>query len=130
MGMGYAACYADVVSEKTVRKFCPKELKALKKALGKKHGIEDLAREARFQNNSSEIIKAVGKKAHDAYFSLVEAFELKTGLDLSIHDSGDEGDIYDDVDGAFWCMDGMYQLTPAGEAMKDNVQRKRWVDFG
>ncbi len=66
-----------------------------------------------------------------AYKNLQKAFKKKTRLDLyiSYHDSAERGDKGDDVDGAFWTVEGMYQLSPAGRKMKRFVTRKHWVNF-
>lgn len=33
-------------------------------------------------------------------------------------------------DGCIFCVDGMTQLTPAGEKFKDIVTERRWTQFG
>lgn len=134
--MGYAAGYADVVSEKTVKKFCPNELKtfkaSLKEAISPSVGvepvfIEEFAKDAMYE--AVEDLKEEYGVVVDAYKALCEAFEKETGLNLSIafHDQASDGDTYDGVDGAFWCVDGVWKLTPEGERMGKLIQRKLYV---
>lgn len=54
-----------------------------------------------------------------------------TGLELYLdyHDP-DDGDMYDEVNGVMWCVDGVYQLTEAGKIHHKQIQRKGWVSFG
>jgi hypothetical protein len=65
------------------------------------------------------------------YQSLCDAFNHKTGLELYLdyHDP-DDGDMYDEVNGVMWCVDGVYQLTEAGKKHHKQIQRKGWVSFG
>jgi len=66
--------------------------------------------------------------------NLKNAFEKKTGLTLYFdHYDEDGGDRYDnpnDKDGCIFCVDGMVQLTPAGEKYKDIITEHRWTQFG
>jgi hypothetical protein len=65
--------------------------------------------------------------------NLQEAFKKKSGgLDLALgfHDSDDRGDRYDEVNGLYWWVDGMYQLTAAGKRFRKDVTRKFFVQFG
>ena len=66
--------------------------------------------------------------------ALKNSFSNKTGLTLYF-DSYDEdgGDRYDepnDKDGCIFCVDGMVQLTPAGEKYKDIITERKWTQFG
>lgn len=53
-------------------------------------------------------------------------------LDLGIgyHNADDEGDRYDEVDGVYFTVGGVYKLTRAGERFKDIIERKFYVTFG
>lgn len=126
MSMGYGAAYADCIEESTIKKFCPKEFKALEDSLeDTSFTMEDVAREEMFDSIGS-------KEVHKAFVNLKKAFEKKTGLSLSIgyHDSENDGDCYDQISGIYWAIDGMYQLTPAGKKMNKYVERKTFVQFG
>mgnify|MGYP003704881897 CR=1 FL=1 len=46
---------------------------------------------------------------------------------------GEGGDRYDnpgDKDGCIFCVDGMVQLTPAGERFKDIISERKWTQYG
>ena len=66
--------------------------------------------------------------------NLKNAFNKKTGLTLYFdHYDMDGGDRYDnpnDKEGMIFCVDGMVQLTPAGEKYKDIITERRWTQFG
>ncbi len=128
MGMGYGSNYADVVKEDAIRKFCPKEYKDLLKEIKK----ADITFEDFAQMVACDDISDDDKDMADALEALMNAFEAKTGLGLELgyHSSEDSGDRYDDIDGAYWNVDGMYQLTPEGKKMDKFVDRKFFVTFG
>ena len=128
MRMGYAAAYADVITEDTIKKFCPKELELFMGCIDRcKLDLDEFARNADYSD--------MGKYDKDlvkAYENLCEAFKKETGLEIGLayHDSGDEGDRYDDIDGIYWWVNGMYELTKAGKKMEKFVERKTFVQFG
>jgi hypothetical protein len=66
--------------------------------------------------------------------NLKNSFNAKTGLTLYFdHYDMEGGDRYDnpgDKDGCIFCVDGMVQLTPAGEKLKDIVTERKWTQFG
>ena len=127
MGMGMAAASADVIEVKSIRKFCKDEYDAF---IGLVEGCELDMEE--FARNAEYDLDDYDKDVVKAYKELCSAFENKTGLGLNVafHNSEDEGDIYDDVDGIYWYVDGMYELTPAGKIMEKYVERKNFVQFG
>jgi hypothetical protein len=134
MGMGYGAAYADVIEPADIEQFCPKEWQAFIQAIeatedddGEGKTVDSFAMEAMYENLET----ADGDDAK-AYVALCVAFEEKTGLSIGIghHNSDDEGSRYDDVDGAYWWVEGMYMLTPEGEKVKHIVRRHHWVTFG
>jgi hypothetical protein len=130
MGIGYSANYADVVSEDWVKEVAPKEFDNFKNALEKVEvDIEVFARDNQY-GGSDEV--DWGDEVDQTYDALVTKFKESTGLDLEIyyHDSENEGDRYDDVNGVFWMVSGVYQLTEAGEKHKDRITRAFYVTFG
>ena len=126
MGMGCAGAYADVIEETNVKKFCPKEYNDFMDAVG--NDYDEFGRNA----ECNDLKRNHSKEQIAAYEKLQVAFEKKTGLDLNVayHNSEDEGDRYDDVDGIYWYVNGMYELTPAGKKMEKYVERKNFVQFG
>jgi len=129
MGTKYSSGHADVIEEKTVREFCPAEFEAFMKIVEDDDNLslDDVAQITRFTPHDDEL----PKKILEVYEKLQEAFERNTGLtlDLCHHDS--ENEYSDgDVDGAFWAVDGVYQITPAGKKMMEFIMRARFVNFG
>ena len=131
--MGYGANYADVIEDADVAKVCPNEHKKLM-SLIEKYGIDlEVLASAVASADTPLKSKRNSEKIMKAYDKLVEAFGKKykgAGLSLSYHDSQDQGDRYDDVNGAYWFVDGMYELTPIGKKLNHMVSRKMFVTFG
>ena len=128
MGMGYGSNYADVVEDRFIEKICPKEWKKFIDAISKNEEFENMEEFAQVISYDD-----VGEdEATLAYNSLVTAFNNETKLDLSLgyHDCDENGDRYDDINGCFWRVDGVYQLTPAGMKYKNEIDRKFFVTFG
>lgn len=128
MSMGYGAGYADVIDQDNVRKFVKKEFDIF---MGCIEGCElDLETFAHYADTDN--LEGYDEDLVKAYENLCEAFEKKKGLSLHLncHSKSDEGDRYDGVDGAYWSVGGMYQLTSAGKKMKNYVDRKMFVQFG
>ena len=142
MSMGYSAGMADVITEAAIKKICPKEFNAFKSLLAKyKVDFENLAKA--MDNYSDEIFIGVELSPEDeekvktsfdrAFKFLRAAFKKQSGgleLNLAFQDSNESGDRYDEINGAYWWVDGMYQLTPAGKKYRRSVERKFFVHFG
>lgn len=141
MSMGYGAGYADVISLNKVKQVCPVEYKAFFKEL--KVSKVKLDSFAQFIDTSCELdlahiededqAVATQEKLTELYEALQTAFHKKSGglqLNLGFHDSDNEGDTYDEVNGAYFCVGGMYQLTPAGKKFNRSVKRKFFVTYG
>lgn len=126
MSMGYGSAFAEVIEDKNVKKFCPKEFKNFMDALETTDSTEVTI--ANLEYDSEEVEPNVTIY----YKQLRDKFRKKTGLELYVgyHDSHDEGDRYDEVDGVYFHVGGMYELTKAGKKMSKYVQRKFFVCFG
>lgn len=77
------------------------------------------------------------REFYDKYLALSAAFTTATRvgdseleLYLGYHDSQAQGSAYDDVEEFFFHVDGMYQLSPAGAAIQDQVTRSFFVTYG
>ena len=130
MGMGYAGACADIVSEDWVKEVAPEELANFKNALEKVDvDIEVFARDSQYGGSDNV---DWGDEVDQTYDALVTKFKEVTGLDLDIefHSTEEDGSRYDDVDGVFWTVDGVYQRTEAGEKHKDRITRAFYVTFG
>ena len=127
MGMGYGANFADTISVVSIRLFCEKELNAFLKAIEDEAlTLEDVARELSYEESDNPDIQR-------AYEKLQEAFDNATGgmgLFLEYHDSEGGGDRYDDVDGVYWSLNNVYEMTEVAKAIKGHIHRKFFVTFG
>jgi hypothetical protein len=135
MGMGYGAGFADVVEQGKVESTCRTEFENFKDVLEKNNlTIEDFA--AQFVssvNMDDDTAEECPEEVVVAYKSIRTAFREATGLDVELeyHNKEDEGDRYDDVDGAYWSLHGLYELTPAAKKFgQKNWVRSFFVHFG
>ena len=88
----------------------------------------------RLELSEDQIVEDVFNEYDKLITNLKNAFNKKTGLTLYF-DSYDEegGDRYDnpgDKEGCIFCVEGMVQLTPAGEKFKDIITERKWTQFG
>jgi len=126
MGMGYGANYADVVAEEFVKKTCPKEYAAFADDVGRGYDFEAVAREIQ-----QEGLESIAPKIRKAYTALTKAFNKKTGLELGVgYHSVEDGDRYDEINGAYWSVDGVWVRTPAGKKHRAQITRQFFVTFG
>ena len=93
----------------------------------------DTLNDGKIGKGDSEALAALYK----AWKALDTAFKKATGLDLFVdyHSREDEGDRYDEVDGMFISVCGLYQPTAKYKKLKekfgdDVVERKFYVSFG
>ena len=155
MGMGSFAVQSFVIEYDDLKKLCPKEIKAIEKEkcfkdigwfyIGRWLAWDDINEiedaildncydEEKDDEYNQKVAEEVSNKYNHLVADLKNAFHEKTGLTLYF-DSYDEdgGDRYDnpnDKDGCIFCVDGMVQLTPAGEKYKDIITEHRWTQFG
>lgn len=155
MGMGSYAVGSFVIGYDDLKKIVPDEINAIENeeyfkdigwyyigrwlAWDDINEIEDPILDACYdENHNDEYNQKKAETIADRYNHLVadlkNSFAKKTGLTLYF-DSYDEegGDRYDnpnDKDGCIFCVDGMVQLTPAGEKYKDIITERRWTQYG
>lgn len=136
MGMGNYAAFAEVITEDFVKEISPEKFQELIEVLNEVDDmtLNELASSSQYGNDlvgelNTKCSEEEAQKIVNAYESLCEDFEKKTGLSLYLnyHDAEDRGD---EVDGMFWCVDGVYQYSPAGEKYKEKIERKFWTTFG
>jgi hypothetical protein len=160
MGMGTFAVGSFVIEYKDLKKICPDEIKSIEKAkyfkdigwgtIGKwlawddpenlKDELyvsveEDKSKPViRLGLSEDQIVEDIFQEYENLVISLKNSFNKKTGLTLyfDIYDSecGDRYDNPGDKDGCIFCVDGMVQLTPAGEKFKDIISERKWTQFG
>jgi hypothetical protein len=158
MGMGSFAVGSFVIEYKDLKKICPDEIKAIEKAkyfkevgwqtVGQwlawddpdqiKDAFYDAFYDAILEDESKpgvdQIVEDIFQEYEKLVIALKNTFNKKTGLTLYF-DSYDEegGDRYDnpgDKDGCIFCVEGMVQLTPAGQKFKDIISERKWTQFG
>jgi hypothetical protein len=158
--MGNFAVGSFVIEYDDLKKICPDEIKALEKAkYFKEVGwqtvgqwlawddpdqikdafydaiLEDKSKPViRLELSEDQIVEDIFQEYEKLVIALKNTFNKKTGLTLYF-DSYDEdgGGRYDnpgDKDGCIFCVDGMVQLTPAGEKFKDIIGEREWTQFG
>ena len=160
MGMGSFAVGSFVIEYKDLKKICPDEIKAIEKAkYFKDIGWGNIGRWLAWSDNDQmmeslydavlddeskptirlglskeQIVQDIFDQYERLVANLKTTFNKKTKLSLYF-DSYDEegGDRYDnpgDKDGCIFCVEGMVQLTPAGEKFKDIISERKWTQFG
>ena len=81
-----------------------------------------------------DIVEDIFQDYETVVTDLKNAFNKKTGLTLYFdYYNEEDGGRYDnpgDKDGCIFCVDGMVQLTPAGEKFKDIIGERKWTQFG
>ena len=140
--MGSFAVGSFVIEYKDLKKICPDEIKAIEKEKDFKNiGWGSIGRWLAWddpdyitsifdEDYANDILQTYESLA----INLKNSFNKKTGLTLYFDNYDSEcGDRYDnpgDKDGCIFCVDGMVQLTPAGEKFKDIISERKWTQFG
>lgn len=142
MGMGTFAVGSFVIEYKDLKKLCPDEIKAIEKEKDFKNiGWRSIGQWLAWDD--PDMITGIFDEDYtndilQTYDYLVtklkNSFNKKTGLTLYfnfyIEEDGDRYDNPGDKDGCIFCVDGMVQLTPAGEKFKDVIFERKWTQFG
>ena len=149
MGMGYSGINIDTVSDETVIKVCGAEFEAFKQALEKAgldidcQGVGYSIENGEFgeledsmpdgTENAEELIKAVEDTLNALTTKFVEVTDMC--LTFAVHDSEEHGSRYDDVNGHYWELHGVYQLTPVAKQFKekfgkDSIEATSFVQYG
>jgi len=160
MGMGSFAVGSFVIEYDDLKKICPDEIKSIEKAkyfkdigwgtIGQWLSWDDpdnLKDElytsveedkskpvTRLELSEDKIVEDIFQNYENLIVALKNSFNKKTGLTLYFdHYDEEGGDRYDnpgDKDGCIFSVDGMVQLTPAGEKYKDIISERKWTQFG
>ena len=158
--MGSFAVGSFVIEYKDLKKICPDEIKAIEKAkyfnqvgwgnIGRwlswddPDQIKDAFYDAiledkskpiiRLELSEDQIVEDIFQDYEKLVINLKNSFNKNTGLTLYFdHYDEEGGDRYDnpgDKDGCIFCVDGMVQLTPAGEKFKDIISERKWTQYG
>jgi len=135
MSSGYAACSADTIEEDDLKKIgkCGTYLRELRDYCEDRDiGFEEIAENIECNLDQLECEEIQIEKIMVIYNKLLKEFNDKTKLTLYLeyHNSEDQGSCYDDVEGSYWAVGGMYQLTDAGKKMTDVVSTAHFVSYG
>lgn len=133
MSSGYAANHAYTVTIEQARMIAPKAMAYLDEQI--LHG--------KFEDEDGapySTIEQLCEGNQHGEFDFTD--EIKTFEKLAEEETGglsfnpyfnnqaDEGDIYDEVDGPFFMVFGVTELTPAGKKWRDMISDSLWVHFG
>lgn len=126
MGIEYSgiAIAAWVIKLEELRKIVPAEVAA----------IED---ERERQDISWELVYDEWQCEAEPFYSLIDnlinAFKARTGLWLSLElylkDRSDINEHLDHTEGCVFTVEGMTQLTEAGQRLADVVKEQLWVEY-
>ena len=158
--MGTFGVKSFVIEYDRLKEICPDEIQAIESAkyfdsigwnsIGRwlawddPDQIQDAIKDSVLDDESDPIRRLqltqeqIEQDVFDQYKTLVrdlkDVFNQKTRLclyfDYYDEDSGDRYDNAGDKDGCVFCVDGMVQLTPAGEKFKDIIFERSWTQFG
>jgi len=149
MGMGSFAVNSYVIEYDELKKICPDEIAAIENekffditgwgTIANWQTWDDpdqFTDEIYFMNENidDDTVEKYVEIYDNLLINLNKSFHKKTGLALYFdHYDMDGGNRYDqpgDKDGCIFCVNGMVQLTPAGEKYKDIITERRWTQFG
>jgi len=138
MGMGAISCDAWTITLAGLKAICPGEVEACEMVF-QRHGYDwdsfALAmRQEEFDDLSDDFDP---QDMVTAWAALQAAFQKATSvgtshLELGIgHYRREDGDRYDELEeGCYFTVEGVTQLTPAGERFKEHLEVKSWTVFG
>jgi len=136
MSSGFSANHADVIPTAKVVELCPDEVDAFVAAAAAAYPDRGIAEiEAALTVLATELAcgddEVHGGETVAAWKTLAWRFHQRTGLELGVdyHDPEDGGP-YDEVEGVFLFVEGMYEVSPAGRPFVGVVERRSWVTFG
>lgn len=149
MGMGSFAVGSYVIEYKDLKKICPKEIKTIESekffndigwgtigqwlSLGDDDQLKDeiyFADENITDETVEKYVDIYNKHINELQKSFNEKTKLTLSFDYYDKDNGDRYDNPGDKDGCIFCVDGMVQLTPAGEKFKKIISERKWTQFG
>jgi hypothetical protein len=146
MGMGAAACYAETIEVDDLKKIVPEAYKAFEDSLDAA-GIEfdGFCQVCQFDDLSEghihslaewhEVSEEVARSVIDAYCAVDNKFNEVTGMVLfPVYRDEDQGDIYDQLIGGGWHVEGARIKSEACKTMEEKfgvtVNQTVWTNFG
>ena len=157
MGMGTAASSAYVIEYEELKKLCPEAIENIENesffnyigwrniarwlAWGSPAELTEAIIDAFMEEAGEDLSTEFAQDQAETYLKRYEThiqklendFKVATGLELGFAeydcDSGDRHDDPGDKDGCIFCVEGMTQLTPAGEKFKGIVTMRFWTQY-
>lgn len=138
MSSSHFAAYEDCVEISFVKETCPDEFHALETFLNDhKSGLDEFMMNMGMGgeqlpdifDENGDYNEGIDETCQKLWEALKAMFKIKTGLELRCTFFQAE-ERSDELDGASFCVDEVYQYTLAGEKYKDKITRKTWCTFG
>lgn len=142
MAMGHSACFDVVIEVEKLKEIVPHEWEKFNSFLEEKEeaSFDEFVRAYTTDDNECDgLTQEEYEEAIQLLEKLQQAFNEKTGIDLYVayHDNENQGDRYDEVEGAFFGLEwsNVYTLTPKAEKLQkefgvDAFDIKRYVVYG
>ena len=129
MGMGAAPAHAWTISLDSLRRICPNDVAACEKVFAE-HGYDWNSFALALDKNDLGDVDDT-ETLCGPWESLQAAFKTATAVGASALELGigyynaEDGDLYDELDeGAYFTVEGVTMLTPAGEKLRNTSKRK------
>jgi len=137
MGMGTAPAHAWVISLETLRGMLPVQVKGVEDSfLTVELDWDEFARAIdhdltlSFDNEKATVVLAAWEQLQAAFAHATMTGSAGLTLEIGWYDR-EQGDRYDELEnGAYFYVDGMTCLSPAGERFKNKIEEKTWTVFG
>ncbi len=136
MSNGYSPVNITVISQDKLSELCPVTFFKLFETMARFNLDEEIT--FLFLNGEENLCEEDGASdLQEAWEELKYDFEEKTTLPngkrltlyCGYHDP-DNGGCYDDIEGAFFSVDGVYERSQAGEVFKDILTDVAFVTYG
>ena len=116
------ASMVDTVEDSFVEGTVPYAYDRFKKAMESKGiDLDSFAQSIEFDDVDNDVLPS--------YLEMCNTFNNETGLFLAL-EYHEQEDKYDEVDGHYWSVDGVWERTNAGEKYIGQIARKSFVTLG
>jgi hypothetical protein len=144
MGMGSVPAHATCISKENLIELCPEQMGQLETrlnelgiSLGQLAELLDETSASYKDHKSVGLEKQQSAELFNAWQAVADEFTEVTntngrGLEVYIcfYDP-DRGDRHDEIDGNYYfSVEGVHQLTPAGQRFHEKLEDKMWTVFG
>jgi hypothetical protein len=139
MSSGYSANCGWTIDWENIKKIVPKEVKELEELVNPHNiTIDDICRAFEYElfedlcedyeDDCDDFTDSIKK----LFTSIQDKFKEVTDLEIipGYHDRESSGDIYDNIDGGYFIVDGVTEFTAAGKKYQNEIQKSFWVGWG